>query len=268
MTDHWEGGYYAVIPAEVRYDKSLKPNAKLLYGELTSLCSRSGYCWATNEYFAELYSLSVGTVSRLISQLESQGYIHCEMAATSKGSERRIYAGTFVVSKRGIDEKRKTPLDEKRKTGLDENGKQNNKYINNKQLNTPHSPPKGDAASKPKRKRRPKAEPEWQAEKFAGFWSAYPRDECRAKAVEQWDALPRDKELMDKHMGDEGALLREIALGLKRHLNSPDWKAGVGIPHAFRWLRDRRWTEKAKRPAAAGIAPEQGHTAPERFGWD
>ena len=42
MTDHWEGGYYAVIPAEVRYDKSLKPNAKLLYGELTSLCSRSG----------------------------------------------------------------------------------------------------------------------------------------------------------------------------------------------------------------------------------
>lgn len=143
MTDHWEGGYYAVIPAEVRYDKSLKPNAKLLYGELTSLCSRSGYCWATNEYFAELYSLSVGTVSRLISQLESQGYIHCEMAATSKGSERRIYAGTFVVSKRGIDEKRKTPLDEKRKTGLDENGKQNNKYINNKQLNTPIVPPRG-----------------------------------------------------------------------------------------------------------------------------
>jgi len=33
-------------------------------------------------------------------------------------------------------------------------------------------------------------------------------------------------------------------------------------------LRDRRWTEKAKRPAAAGTAPEQGHTAPERFGWD
>lgn len=84
MTDHWEGGYYAVIPAEVRYDKSLKPNAKLLYGELTSLCSRSGYCWATNEYFAELYSLSVGTVSRLISQLESQGYIHCEMAASAR----------------------------------------------------------------------------------------------------------------------------------------------------------------------------------------
>lgn len=267
MAEHWNGGYYAVIPAEVRYDKSLKPNAKLLYGELTSLCNKSGYCWATNEYFAELYSLSAGTVSRLISQLEARGYIRCEMAATSKGSERRIYAGAFVVSRGGIDEKRKTPLDKKRKGGIDENVKQNNKTMNNKELNTPHSPPRGDAPPPSGRKRRPKSIPEWQPERFEGFWAAYPRDECRAKAVEQWDALPRDKELMDKHLGDEEALLREIALGLKRHLASTDWREGVGIPHAFRWLRDRRWTEKAKRPPAP-TAPEPERIAPERFGWD
>ena len=31
--DDRKPSYYAVIPADVRYDPRLKPNAKLLYGE-------------------------------------------------------------------------------------------------------------------------------------------------------------------------------------------------------------------------------------------
>ena len=55
--------------------------------------------------------------------------------------------------------------------------------------------------------------------------------------------------------GAEGALPHAIAVGLRRHLDGEDGREGRGIPYAFRWLRDRRWTEKRKtagRGEAAG----------------
>lgn len=70
--------YYAVIPANVRYDENLPPNAKLLYGEITALCNQNGYCWATNEYFAKLYKCTRQSISSWISQLKDRGYISIE----------------------------------------------------------------------------------------------------------------------------------------------------------------------------------------------
>ena len=67
--------YYAVIPADVRYDEDLPANAKLLYGEITALCNERGYCWASNSYFAKLYKVSVRTVQTWINALEKKGYI-------------------------------------------------------------------------------------------------------------------------------------------------------------------------------------------------
>ena len=71
--------YFAVIPANVRYDENLPPNAKLLYGELTALCNAEGYCWANNKYFAELYGVSVVSISKWINALVSRGYIESQI---------------------------------------------------------------------------------------------------------------------------------------------------------------------------------------------
>jgi len=67
--------YYAIIPATVRYDSKLTPNAKLLYGEITALCNEKGYCWAGDGYFINLYECSRSTIQRWFKQLEENGYI-------------------------------------------------------------------------------------------------------------------------------------------------------------------------------------------------
>ena len=62
--------YYAIIPSNVRYCEELKYPERLLYGEITALAGKEGYCFATNKYFAELYHVIPGTISRWISHLE------------------------------------------------------------------------------------------------------------------------------------------------------------------------------------------------------
>ncbi len=70
--------YYAIIPANIRYDKEIPPTAKLLYSEITALCNVKGYCWPNNEYFAELYDVSERTIRRWISKLVDKSYITVE----------------------------------------------------------------------------------------------------------------------------------------------------------------------------------------------
>ena len=82
--------YYAIIPAEVRYS-NLKPNAKLLYGEITALSSKEGYCFATNNYFAKLYNVTKNTISLWVSQLNKEGFISVELIKKGEQiTERRL----------------------------------------------------------------------------------------------------------------------------------------------------------------------------------
>ena len=67
--------YYATIPGYVRYDKDLKDKAKLLYGEITALSNKEGYCFASNNYFAELYEVSTQTIINMINNLVDKGYL-------------------------------------------------------------------------------------------------------------------------------------------------------------------------------------------------
>lgn len=128
--------YYAIIPAEVRYDKDLPPNAKLLYGEITALCNDKGYCWATNQYFADLYKVSKITVSRWISTLNRKGYISIDTLYREGTKEligRHIYIVNTPINK-NVNRYIKNDLEGINKnvnTPINKNVKENNTSINN-----------------------------------------------------------------------------------------------------------------------------------------
>lgn len=77
----------------MRYCEELKFAERLLYGEITALTGKEGYCFATNKYFADLYNVIPGTISRWINHLENLGFIEIEIIKSDKNQiiERRIY---------------------------------------------------------------------------------------------------------------------------------------------------------------------------------
>ena len=111
--------FYAIIPASVRYNETLVPNAKLLYGEITAMCNTEGFCWADNTYFAGLYDVSMYTISRWISQLEKCGFIKSEVNKIA-GNTRKIF---IVDSNVTLLTKSATPFDKKRKRVLTKSAK-------------------------------------------------------------------------------------------------------------------------------------------------
>ena len=99
----------------------------------------------------------------------------------------------------------------------------------------PDPAPVDKPSPKPKtrRTRQKKSVPVHAPERFEQFWAVYPVGGSRLKAVEAWDALAPSDELID-----------EMARALKRQMASRQWRDGIGIPHACRWLSNQRWTDK------------------------
>ena len=114
--------YYAIIPAPVRYCKKLKANEKLMFGELTALANEKGFCYASNDYFANLYDVSKTSVSKWISNLEKNKFIRLKMIyqkGTKQIKERRIYIAPLLKKTSiPIEENFNTPIEEKLKVNI------------------------------------------------------------------------------------------------------------------------------------------------------
>lgn len=216
--------YWAVLPARVRYDPDLPASAKLLYAEISSLTDHTGYCFASNAYFEELYGLSNETIVRLLRVLEKHGYIRREDAVGGK-SQRRIYAGINPAAGAAADPLSKmTPPPVKNDGGPPSKMTPITTKSNSKSNKIPPKPPRGG--------RRAKSVPEWEPDLFERFWKKYPRGEDRIGAVAEWDKLKPDLKLM-----------KTMSAALDRQMESDEWQRGIGVPYACRWLRKRRWED-------------------------
>lgn len=240
-------GYWAVIPAQIRYAPDIPAGAKLLYAEISSLTDARGYCFASNRYFAELYGIGIRTVQRYLDALKNVGMIR--ITDGEGGTDRRkIYAGVNPLADphdkidMGGDKIVAAPMTEMSPP---------NNVLNRKEEQIPPKPPKG---------RREKSEPKYEPEMFERFWKAYPRGEDRQGAVREWDKLKPDRQLMHKM---STALARQ-----KATLSLPDDHDHYAFQYAVRWLRYRRWEDDLEKSSAAaskrGAAPSY---EPEVSAW-
>ena len=94
MSEEMQPHYYMNIPAFVWDDTDLlrKPKAILLYGHISTLANKKGYCWATNDYFAKQLKVDKRTVIDYVNLLVEKGYIKRKIfhKENSKEVEKRI----------------------------------------------------------------------------------------------------------------------------------------------------------------------------------
>ena len=105
--------FYSVIPAYVLYDKTLNPNAKLLFASLTGLAKKEGYAYASNNYLGDLYGVDRSSITRWIKDLSDRGYISVEYIyedGKPNIKERRIYIAQEIKIEPSKPEKEDKPL--------------------------------------------------------------------------------------------------------------------------------------------------------------
>jgi hypothetical protein len=65
---------------------------------------------------------------------------------------------------------------------------------------------------------------------FEQFWSLYPRKVAKREALLAWlDLSPSEQ------------LTKHIMEALEQQISHPSWRDVNYVPHASRWLRQRRW---------------------------
>lgn len=126
----------AVIPARYIIAEDISSTQKLLLGLISSLSNLKGYCFASNEYLANLLKVNKVTISHSISDLEKKGYLGRIIYRNDKQQvEQRIL--TIILDKFNdipISEN-SNPLPPKNDIPISENLKDNikvNNKINNK----------------------------------------------------------------------------------------------------------------------------------------
>ncbi|MDR1507220.1 MAG: helix-turn-helix domain-containing protein [Treponema sp.] len=96
-----KNGNFAVIPFKVRNDKSICPDAQLLYGEIAALCGSEGRCRSDTGYFAKVFGEPEKTIQQWIASLRKGGHItestaiHDVELKNSRGVHEYMLAASF-----------------------------------------------------------------------------------------------------------------------------------------------------------------------------
>lgn len=225
MNNYEQASYYAVIPANVRYDKNLRANEKLLYGEISALTNKTGKCWASNKYFADIYGVTTQAVSKWVLNLKKSGYISIDYTykAGSKEIENRIIkmVSTNVDEVSINDLEVSTNVDRGINNGLQgyqQKFKENNINNNNTSINNTNNIKQS------------------QIEKeFDIIWNAYPRKQGKVNAYKAYEKARKkgvDYDIVKRGIENYNQFIRQN--GVKKEY----------IKHGSTWFSQECWNDE------------------------
>ena len=91
-----------------------------MFSEISALTNKTGECWASNKYFAEVFDQSERTLTRSISTLKELGYVQLKLEFDGKAITKRTI---FIV--KPLDKNVSTPIDKNVYPPIDKNGEYN-----------------------------------------------------------------------------------------------------------------------------------------------
>lgn len=260
--------YFTVIPTTVRQDDQLSTNAKILYGDIVALASTGGYCYASNQYFAEAFGMTERSITRLISKLEERGHVRVRILRDKKSglvTGRRIYP--LFNAPVADDEEDEAAIHPTILSGRPDNIVQNHPTIMSGHLNSinntymdntsPYNPPESE-----KPKKRGRSKDDTAAREVIGRWlvdnhlDSYP--ELHSKLMDFCDARRDSK---------AGTLTAKAASLMLDRLSK---YAGGSITAMLTMLDNsiiNNWAGifplKADERRRAGLAPEPAQYVPQ-----
>ncbi|MCM1220311.1 MAG: helix-turn-helix domain-containing protein [Lachnospiraceae bacterium] len=97
------------MPDFIKNVKGLRLFDRFLLAQIYYLSAKKGYCFAKNDYFAELFDVSLGTVKRSLKKMEDMGLI----ARVKTWTARYIYVTCAPKKEEEKMEEKKVPEEKK-----------------------------------------------------------------------------------------------------------------------------------------------------------
>ena len=118
---------YSIVNKSILENKTFSALDKLILLNITALCCKSGKCFATNRYFAEIFGVSKNTISTSINKLVRNNILISKIDKTQINiSKRYLFLHDNVWAKKDIG------ITDLSNTSIIKNSNHNNKRNNNK----------------------------------------------------------------------------------------------------------------------------------------
>lgn len=218
------------IPKEIWFDRNLSLIERVMLVEIDSLDNEQG-CYAGNQHFADLFGLSKGRISKIISSLVIKGYIQVkifrnEQKKIEKRSIKLIKKLNYPMVENDYTYGRKQPegMVENDYPPMVENDQERNTIYRNtiKNNNTSIS---------------------YQSDMFETIWNEYPNKQGKAKALAAYNkAIAK---------GTDPKQILEGVQRYKRHIQANKTEAKY-IAHGSTWFNQERWNDELPEPKGHG----------------